>query len=78
MSSSKDSKPVKRKDNGARSYAKYSGIAIQMVVILLLGTYAGQWLDANYGVSDKPYLTIVAVLISIGLALYLPLRSLLR
>ncbi|MFK8055315.1 MAG: AtpZ/AtpI family protein [Saprospiraceae bacterium] len=67
----------KRSVAGAKSYAKYSGLAIQMVVILLVFVYGGKWLDA-YFESPKPYYTTGLALIGITLALYVPLRGLLK
>jgi len=42
MSNQKSKKPLKN------NYARFSGIAIQMFVIIGLGTYAGLKLDENY------------------------------
>ena len=67
----------KRAVEGARGYAEYSGLAIQMIVILLLGVYAGKWLDGHFA-TETPWFTIVGSLLAIVLALYIPLRRLLR
>lgn len=61
----------------ARDYARYSGIAIQMIAILLIGAYAGRWLDAHFATAT-PYFTIGVTLLAIALALYLPLRGLMK
>ena len=66
----------KRAVRGARGYAQYSGMAIQMILILLAGVYAGKWLDAHFA-TDTPWFTIAGSLLAIVLALYVPLRSLL-
>ena len=67
----------KRAVNSARGYAVYSGMAIQMIVILLIGTYGGKYLD-QYFQTETPWFTIVCVLLALVLALYVPLRSLMR
>ena len=67
----------KRSVAGAKSYAQYSGLAIQMVVILLLFVYGGKWLDAHFE-TPKPYYTTGLALVGITLALYVPLRGLLK
>lgn len=67
----------KRSVAGAKSYAQYSGLAIQMVVILLVFVYGGKWLDAHFE-SPKPYYTTGLALVGITLALYVPLRNLLK
>ena len=58
----------------ASSYAKYSGLGIQMILILGLFTYGGYRLD-EYLHSD-PWGTVVGSLLGVGLALYVPLRQL--
>ena len=65
----------KKASSTATGYAKYSGVAIQMIVILLVFVYGGKWLDANVGDGGTLYTTICA-LVGIGLALYIPLRGL--
>jgi len=54
---------------------KYSGMAIQMGVIILLGVLAGQKLDEY--LSSSPYLTVGMALLSIFAALYSTLKDLL-
>ena len=57
-------------------YLKYSGMAIQMCVIILIGTFAGQKLDARLQ-TERPYLTVLFALLSIFAALYLTLKDIL-
>lgn len=54
---------------------KYSGMGIQMGVIILIGVYAGQKMDEYF--ATAPYLTVVMALFSIFAALYLTLKDLL-
>lgn len=61
----------------AQDYMKYSGMAIQMGVIILIGAYAGQRLDAYFQL-HKPYLTVAMSLLAIFAALYLTLKDLLQ
>ena len=60
-----------------KGYAKYSGLAVQMIVILLAFVYAGKWLDTKIA-ADTPWGTIGCALVGIALALYIPLRGLLK
>lgn len=57
-------------------YARYSGIAIQMLGVILLGVFGGfkldQWLNT------RPILTVVFSIISVALSIYLVTRDLLR
>ncbi|MEL6659642.1 MAG: AtpZ/AtpI family protein [Bacteroidota bacterium] len=57
------------------NYMKYSGMAIQMGVIILLGVYVGKWLDEYF--QTAPYLTVALALFSIFAALYTSLKDLL-
>ena len=56
---------------------KYSGMAFQIGIIILIGTFIGKKLDARFEM-ERPYLTIVFALISIFAALYLTLKDLLK
>ncbi len=58
-----------------RDYARYSGMAFQMGIIILVGTLIGRQLD-KYFETSKPFLTVVMALLSIGAALYLSLKDL--
>ncbi len=58
------------------AYLKYSGMAIQMGVVILIGTFAGQKLD-TYFQTERPYLTVLMALLSIFAALYLTLKDIL-
>ncbi len=57
-------------------YARFSGIAIQMLAVILLGVFGGfkldQWLNT------RPILTVVFSIISVALSIYLVTRDLLR
>lgn len=53
---------------------KYSGMAIQMGVIILIGVYLGKWMDEKW--ATTPYLTVAMALLSIFAALYLSLKDL--
>ena len=68
----RDDAPRKQVD----AYLKYSGMAIQMGVVILVGTLAGQKLDA-YFQTGRPYLTVLFALLSIFAALYLTLKDIL-
>ena len=59
------------------SYMKYSGMAIQMGVIILIGTFAGKKLDA-YFQTERPYLTVLLALLSIFAALYITLKDIIK
>ena len=54
---------------------KYSGMAMQMGIIILLGVFAGKKLDEYFHTS--PFLMVALALLSIFVALYSTLKDLL-
>ena len=60
-----------------KNYLKYSGMALQMGLTILLGVLAGQQLDKYFG-NSRPVFTIVLALLSIFAALYLALKDFLK
>lgn len=72
-----DDDAEKRKDEirkSANSYMKYSGLAIQMGIIILIGVYGGMKLDEHFG--TDPILTATLALLSTFAALYFSLKDL--
>lgn len=59
-----------------KDYARYSGLAFQMLFIILAGVWGGLKLDAWLNL--KPLLTIVLTIISVVLAIYFAVKDLLR
>ena len=57
-------------------YARYSGMAFQMLAIILLGVFAGYKADMWLG--TKPILTVILSIISVALSIYFVTRDLLR
>jgi F0F1-type ATP synthase assembly protein I len=66
-----------QKKNYLNNYAKYSGIAIQMLVIILLGVFGGykldQWMKLSF-----PVFTILLSLLSVFFAIYSVVKDLLK
>lgn len=65
-----DRKPVRR----STEYLKYSGMAIQMGVIIFLGTFGGQKLDEHFQF-ETPWCTLAGALLGIFAAFYLTLKD---
>ena len=65
--------PSKKKPFDA--YARFSGIAIQMGVIIFLGVWGGQQLDNRW--ETTPWLSVVGSLLGVSAALYLIIKELL-
>ncbi|MEM1358622.1 MAG: AtpZ/AtpI family protein [Bacteroidota bacterium] len=57
----------------SRKWLKYSGMGFQMIIIILVFTYAGVYLDEYMGWA--PYGTMVLSLIGVASGLYVALRD---
>jgi F0F1-type ATP synthase assembly protein I len=69
--------PNPEADDSARNNSaigKYSGIAVQMIAIIGLSTWAGIWLDGHFQ-NKTPWYTIGLTLTGIFGALYQVIRS---
>jgi F0F1-type ATP synthase assembly protein I len=74
-----ESNPKKEKSSpggGLAAYAKYTTIAIQMVVIIVLTTLGGVKLDKLAG--TKPVFTIILSLLGVAAAMWLIIKEALR
>ncbi|CAI8307397.1 MAG: Uncharacterised protein [Flavobacterium sp. SCGC AAA160-P02] len=60
-------KPSKKKQ--LHKYARFSGIAFQMIVIIVLGAYAGQRLDKAYP-NKYQLFTISFSFVALGVSMY--------
>lgn len=58
-------------------YAKYSGLAIQMGVIIGVGVFAGQYLDGVLAF-ETPWLTIFLSLLGVFIALYIVIKEVIK
>jgi ATP synthase protein I len=57
-----------------RSFARYSGIGIQMLATIGLSTWAGYWLDGHFH-TKTPWFTVSLMLLGLFAALYNVIRS---
>lgn len=67
-------KQNQKKSNPLNAYARFSGIAFQMIAIIGLGVYLGIKLDEKYPNKYKLF-TIFLALLSIAMALYFVIRQ---
>lgn len=74
LSSPEDQKQKQKQFN---AYAKYSGLAIQMMAIIAAGTYGGFRLDKYLG-WKIPVCTIVLSLSSVAVAIWYAVKDLLK
>jgi hypothetical protein len=56
-------------------YLRFSGLGVQMAVIIAGGAFLGQYLDNRYNTSG-PYLTAALALLGVFSSLYLLLKEL--
>ena len=56
------------------NFIKYSGIAFQMIAIILSGVYAGIWLDEKIPLTF-PLFKLVLSLFSVGLSMYIVIKQ---
>jgi ATP synthase protein I len=68
-----DSNSEKNK-NRLQAYARFSGIAFEMIAIIGLGTYGGMKLDEAYPNSYSLF-TIICSLLSVGIAMYVVIKQ---
>lgn len=63
-----------KKPNQSNSFIRFSGIAIQMVVIIYLGNLLGIYLDQKYETANEVF-TKVVTLTAVFLSIFLVIRQ---
>ncbi|NOZ47516.1 MAG: AtpZ/AtpI family protein [Chlorobi bacterium] len=76
--------PQKKQNNSKKenkpplyNYAKYSGIAFQMVAIIIIGVFGGMKIDKYFGF-QFPVFTVALSILSVFFAIYYVIRDLLK
>jgi len=67
-------KPEPRKN--LNDYARYSGMAFQMLAVILTGVFSGY--KADQWLHTKPVFTVVLSIVSVALSIYFVTKDLLR
>lgn len=62
-------KTQRKKRSPLNKYAKYSSLTIQMIIIVFIGNFTGEFLDTKLH-TEKSYFTIALSLLSIIISLY--------
>lgn len=69
--------PSKKEKKALSSYARYSSVAFQMLVIILAGVFGGReldkWLEWGF-----PVFTLVLTILAVFFAIYTVIKDLLR
>lgn len=73
----KEKSPKSKGNNELSNFAKYSGIAFQMIGIILVTTWGGLKLDKLTGLKT-PVFTIILSLFGVFAAIYLAIRDFIR
>jgi len=66
-----------RDNKGLRDFARYSGLAFQMVGIILVTTWGGMKLDKVAGY-EKPVFTIILSLLGVFAAIYTAVKDFIK
>lgn len=73
----KKKKELRKNKERLNSYVKYSGIAFQMIAIILIGVFGGMKLD-KWLKTDKPVFTAILAVLAVILSIYYSIKDLLR
>lgn len=76
-STKKEKKENDKEENPLKTYSRYSGIAVQMVVIMLISVWGGMKLDELAG-NETPVFTIVLSLLGVITAIYTSIKDFIR
>lgn len=67
----------KEPDTPLKTYTRYSGIAVQMIAIILVSVWGGRKLDELAG-TDLPVFTAILSLLGVVAAIYTSIKDLIR
>ncbi|MBT3210111.1 MAG: AtpZ/AtpI family protein [Bacteroidetes bacterium] len=67
----------KKQKNSLNNYAKYSGIAFQMLTIILIGVFGGIKLD-EFLSFEFPLFTLIFTILAVALSIYYTIKDLLK
>lgn len=73
----KKRKKLQKNRESLNSYVKYSGIAFQMIAIILIGVFGGMKID-KWLKTEKPVFTALFSVLAVILAIYYSIKDLLR
>ncbi len=75
--SQKKKNPKKQGNKGVKDFARYSGIAFQMIGVILVTVWGGKKLDEISGF-DKPIFTICLSLLGVFAAIYTAIKDFIK
>lgn len=69
-------KKKKAQNNSAKQYFRYSGLAFEMIAVILLGTFGGRKIDDVF--NTKPIFTAILSFLCVIIAIYFASKDFLR
>jgi F0F1-type ATP synthase assembly protein I len=75
--SQKEEKQRSRDEPPLKTYSRYSAIAVQMVVIILVSVWGGRKLDELAG-TESPVFTAILSLLGVIVAIYTSIKDLIK
>ena len=64
-------------NNGLTNYARYSGLGVQMIVIILVTVWGGIKLDKLFGL-ETPVFTVILSLLGVFAAIYTAVKDFIK
>jgi F0F1-type ATP synthase assembly protein I len=64
-------------NNGLKNYARYTGLGVQMIVIILVSVWGGIKLDKLFGL-QSPVFTIILSLLGVFAAIYTAVKDFIK
>jgi F0F1-type ATP synthase assembly protein I len=77
MSTPQEKKPLRPTNKPQKSSLQYTGMAIQMLVPIVIGFFAGMKLD-NYLQNKIPFLTLIFGLGGVATGIYLAIKDFIK
>lgn len=73
----KTKNPKSQKNKGLNDYARYSGMAFQMIAIILVATWGGIKLD-KLAAFENPVFTVILSLLGVFAAIYFAVKDFIK
>ena len=70
-------KKLEQSKKAANDLARYSGMAFQMIAIILAGLFGGRGLDRAFH-TKKPVFTAILIVLAVFIAIYIVVKDLLK
>lgn len=77
MNEQKETGSEQNRQNQVKPYLKYSGLAFQMIGILVVAAWGGMKLDEKMG-NKNPWYTIIFMLVAVMASMFMVIRSVTR